>query len=51
MKTIIDNIQCINGLCGHTEHKINTLWLLAIVALVFYTVKYTRYGINNNRSK
>ena len=26
MNTTLNTIQCINGLCGHTEHAGNILW-------------------------
>jgi hypothetical protein len=26
MNTIANTIQCINGLCGHSTHKLNAIW-------------------------
>lgn len=45
MKTIFNQvdpvyINCVNGLCEHAEHKINTLWwLVPIMILATYTYK------------
>lgn len=41
MKTILDNVDpqymnCMNGVCQHAEHKINSLWwIISIVTLIY----------------
>ena len=51
MNTILDNIQCVEGLCHHPEHKFNLLYWILGVAITFLIIKYSHYGIINRRNK
>jgi len=44
MNTIANTVQCINGLCGHTEHVVNSLWwLVPVMIMSGYLIK-KRHG-------
>lgn len=48
MKTILDKINtshldCVSGLCEHTSHQFNSLYLLIIPAIVLGYITYKRY--------
>ncbi len=38
MKDILANINinCLNGLCEHTEHKVNSLWWILLACALTY---------------
>jgi len=52
MKEVIANIDvnCLNGVCEHVEHKLNALWWLAAVGcLVYCTVRIFRRRTVDNQ--
>ena len=49
MKTIFDKINpkhldCVSGLCEHTSHQFNSLYLLVIPTIVLAYIAYKRYS-------
>lgn len=40
--------QCVSGVCEHTSHQMNSLWVVMLsVAVLLYTVKIVRDKIKS----